>query len=169
MKIVINVFLLTIQTALWCQAGISAELRSKTSACETIPENAIEMDFTISRDLSFLSKELCYFRQSKTENSLELCKKISNADLNGRCISALAIMRNDYKLCKQIHSNKKDPLLSTIQLNECLRRYARDKSDPEACKLIKYGNSIEPTCLAYARAKMTQHTEGAGSKSAPNR
>jgi hypothetical protein len=116
------------------------------------------IDPAISGDLGILPETDCFYHKAIETGDIKYCDQIDNPIFNSVCIKDVAIMKKDVSICsrgKKI-SAKEDRLFNVSMKyyhDGCIRAYAYKYSDPSVCKMIRHGNSVDPTCLRDAEGE----------------
>ena len=117
----------------------------KLSSCEKMGPQDVGMDNSISEDVIFESKPLCYYHVAMEAGRINLCAQIQDSWLNRTCIEHFAVAQGDSKLCFQVRKPKDEPK-EMNETNRCLEHYAYLKLDPGACQMLSEQPGID-SCL----------------------
>jgi len=120
----------------------------------SIPPNYCDLKFgyELHGDVLYSSRDLCLFQKGKKSESVRICNEIKTYFLHRDCITAIAVMKNNYHTCNQVRKNK-DYGRPDLDKWECIKEVAVQTNNRELCTQIKYDDVRGPCLVGIAESE----------------
>ena len=112
----------------------------------------LKSGYEIHGDIIFSSKDLCLLQEGKESGSVAICNKIEGYFEHSDCITAVAVMKNDYRICSQMREYESYGR-PDLDKWECLREVAAQTNNRELCMQIQYDDVRGPCLVDVADAE----------------